>query len=243
MKTLKCIIVDDEPLAVELIEGYVLKTPFLELMYKCNSPYQALQYVNTNPVDIIFLDIQMPGITGIELSKVLQNGPKVIFTTAYSQYALEGFKVDAIDYLVKPFNYQEFLKAANKALAWFGATNKASEDTLTTDDDNNAIFVKSEYKLIKIEFSKIIYIEGLKDYVKIHLTDHPKPVLTLMTMKSLEVRLPNSQFMRVHRSYIVNLSKIGIIERSRIVFGSVYIPIADGYKDKFQQFMDKRFME
>jgi len=241
MRTLRCIIVDDEPLALDLLESYVKKTPFLELVERFVSPYQAMQYLTENQVDLVFMDIQMPGITGIELSKVIQNGPKVIFTTAYSQYALEGFKVDAIDYLVKPFNYQEFLKAANKALTWFSLVNKQSEDNSTSDD--NAIFVKSEYKLVKIEYDKIIYIEGLKDYVKIYLTDHPKPVLTLMTLKSLEERLPSTQFMRVHRSYIVNLSKINTIERSRIVFGSVYIPIADGYKEKFQEFLDKRFIE
>lgn len=239
MRTLKCIIVDDEPLALDLLESYVKKTPFLELVERFVSPYQAMQYLTENQVDLVFLDIQMPGITGIELSKVIQSGPKVIFTTAYSQYALEGFKVDAIDYLVKPFNYQEFLKAANKALTWFGLVNKQSEET----SDDNAIFVKSEYKLVKIEYDKIIYIEGLKDYVKIYLIDHPKPILTLMTLKSLEERLPSNQFMRVHRSYIVNLTKISTIERSRIVFGSVYIPIADGYKEKFQGFLDKRFLE
>ncbi|BDX38089.1 DNA-binding response regulator [Tenuifilaceae bacterium CYCD] len=239
MRTLKCIIVDDEPLALDLLESYVKKTPFLELVERFVSPYQAMQYLTENQVDLVFLDIQMPGITGIELSKVIQNGPKVVFTTAYSQYALEGFKVDAIDYLVKPFNYQEFLKAANKALTWFNLVNKQSEET----SDDNAIFVKSEYKLVKIEYDKIIYIEGLKDYVKIYMTDHSKPVLTLMTLKSLEERLPSTQFMRVHRSYIVNLTKINTIERSRIVFGSVYIPIADGYKEKFQGFLDKRFME
>ncbi|MGE0076812.1 MAG: LytR/AlgR family response regulator transcription factor [Bacteroidales bacterium] len=241
MRTIRCIVVDDEPLALDLLESYVLKTPFLELAEKFASPYQAMQYLNSNPIDLIFLDIQMPGITGIELSKVLQNGPKIIFTTAYSQYALEGFKVDALDYLVKPFNYTEFLKAANKALTWFSLVDK-QVNVKSDDDEDNAIFVKSEYKLLKIEFDKIIYIEGLKDYVKIYLTDLPKPILTLMTLKSLEERLPSSQFMRVHRSYIVCLSKITTIERSRIVFGSTYIPIADGYKDKFQEFLDKKYL-
>lgn len=242
MTNIKCIIIDDEPLALDLLESYVLKTPFLELMSKFTSPFEAMQYITANKVDLIFLDIQMPGITGIEFSRILQNGPKVIFTTAYSQYALEGFKVDALDYLVKPFNYQEFLKAANKALTWFGMLNKQPEER-KVDADDNAIFVKSEYKLLKIEYEKIIYIEGLKDYVKIYLTDHPRPVLTLMTLKSLEEKLTPHNFMRVHRSYIVNLSKISIIERNRIVFGSTYIPIADGYKEKFQTFLDKRFME
>ncbi|MGD9977454.1 MAG: LytR/AlgR family response regulator transcription factor [Bacteroidales bacterium] len=242
MKSIKCIIVDDEPLALDLLESYVLKTPFLELLEKFTSPFQAIQFLNTNPVGLIFLDIQMPGVTGLELSKVIQNGPKIIFTTAYSQYALEGFKVDALDYLVKPFSYQEFLKAANKAFTWFNMANRLPEEKATTPSDDNSIFVKSEYKLLKIEYEKIIYIEGLKDYVKIYLTDHPKPVLSLMTLKSLEERLPSAQFMRIHRSYIVNLDKIQTIERGRIVFGTAYIPVADGYKGKFQEFLNKKFI-
>jgi len=240
MRTLHCIIVDDEPLALDLIEGYVKKTPFLELMGRFNSPYQALQLLNTTSIDVVFIDIQMPGLNGIEFSKVIQNGPKIIFTTAYSQYALEGFKVDALDYLVKPFNYQEFLKAANKALTWFGLVEKQSDDKQETTE--TSIFVKSDYKLQKVDFDKILYIEGLKDYVKIYLTDQPKPILSLMTLKSLEEKLPATQFMRVHRSYIVSLNKITTIERSRIVFGSTYIPIAEGYKNKFQEFLDKRFL-
>lgn len=240
MRTLRCIIIDDEPLALDLIEGYVRKTPFLELLDRFNSPYPAMQFLNSTTVDLVFVDIQMPGLTGIEFSKVIQNGPKIIFTTAYSQYALEGFRVDALDYLVKPFNYQEFLKAANKALTWYGLVEKQVDERQSTTD--NSIFVKSEYKLLKIDFDKILYIEGLKDYVKIYLTDHPKPILSLMTLKSLEEKLPSDQFMRVHRSYIVSLNKITTIERSRIVFGSTYIPIADGYKEKFQEFLDKRFL-
>jgi len=238
MRNIRCIIVDDEPLALDLIEGYIKKTPFLDLLARCNSPYQALQILQSMDIDLIFLDIQMPGISGIEFSKVIQNGPKIIFTTAYSQYALDGFKVDALDYLVKPFNYQEFLKAANKAFTWFSLLEKPSDAKEAPSE--SSIFVKSEYKLIKVEFDKIEYVEGLKDYVKIYLADQPKPILSLMTLKSLEEKLPSSQFMRVHRSFIVNLNRITTIERSRIVFGSVWIPIADGYKEKFQEFLDKR---
>lgn len=242
MRKIRCIIVDDEPLALDLIEDYVLKTPFLELVKKFNSPFQAMETIQSEKVDIIFLDIQMPGLTGIDFSKLIQHGPKVIFTTAYSQYALEGFKVDAIDYLVKPFSYQEFLKAANKALTWFNLVEQGGVKSTTEEPENKSIFVKSEYKLIKIELCNILYIEGLKDYVKIYLKDQNKPILSLMSLKTLEEKLPSDLFMRVHRSFIVNLEQIVKIERNRIVFGSVYIPIADSYKDQFQEFLNKKFL-
>lgn len=242
MRKIRCLIVDDEPLALDLIQDYVLKTPFLELVNRFSSPFQAIDAIQDQRIDLIYLDIQMPGLTGIDFSKLLQNGPKVIFTTAYSQYALEGFKVDALDYLVKPFSYQEFLKASNKALTWFSLleqnTGKPAEES-----DKKSIFVKSEYKLLKIELDTILYIEGLKDYVKIYIQNQNKPILSLMSLKTLEERLPASHFMRVHRSFIVNLNQISRIERNRIVFGTVFIPVADGYKEKFQAFLDNKFLE
>ncbi len=239
MRKIRCLIVDDEPLALGLIEDYVLKTPFLELVNKFNSPFQAIEALQSEKIDLIFLDIQMPGLSGIDFSKLLQNSPKVIFTTAYSQYALEGFKVDALDYLVKPINYQEFLKASNKALTWFNLTEQNIDPKIETHS-NTSIFVKSEYKLLKVEFDNILYIEGLKDYVKIYLKDQVKPILSLMSLKTLEEKLSPEQFMRVHRSFIVNLKQISRIERNRIVFGSVYIPIADSYKEPFQEFLNKK---
>ncbi len=241
MRKIRCLIVDDEPLALELIEDYVLKTPFLELVNKFNSPFQAIDALQSEKIDLIFLDIQMPGLSGIDFSKLLHNGPKVIFTTAYSQYALEGFKVDALDYLVKPINYQEFLKASNKALSWFSLTEQTF-DNKSVEPSNTSIFVKSEYKLLKVELSNILYIEGLKDYVKIYTKDQSKPILSLMSLKNLEEKLSPEQFMRVHRSFIVNLHQINKIERNRIVFGSVYIPIADSYKDQFQEFLNTKFL-
>jgi DNA-binding LytR/AlgR family response regulator len=241
MRKIRCLIVDDEPLALDLIEDYVLKTPFLELVNKFSSPFQAIDALQNEKVDLIFLDIQMPGLSGIDFSKLLQNGPKIIFTTAYSQYALEGFKVDALDYLVKPINYQEFLKASNKALTWFSLIEQNS-DSKSVEPSITSIFVKSEYKLLKVELSDILYIEGLKDYVKIYLKEQSKPILSLMSLKTLEEKLSPEQFMRVHRSFIVNLSQISRIERNRIVFGSVYIPIADSYKEPFQEFLNKKFL-
>ncbi len=243
MRKIRCLIVDDEPLALDLIENYVLKTPFLELVNKFNSPFQAIDTLQNEKVDLIFLDIQMPSLSGIDFSKLLQNGPKVIFTTAYGHYALEGFKVDALDYLIKPISYQEFLKASNKALTWFSLTEQNTSNPQKVEEPSNtSIFVKSEYKLIKVELHDILYIEGLKDYVKIYLKDQVKPILSLMSLKMLEEKLPPAQFMRIHRSFIVNLPQIVKIERNRIVFGSVYIPIADSYKESFQEFLNKKFL-
>jgi len=233
---IRCLLVDDEPLALDLLEGYVAKTPSLELAGRCSSPFKAMEMLEKTAVDLIFLDIQMPGLSGLEFSRSLKDGPRVIFTTAFEQYAFEGFKVDAIDYLLKPISYPEFLGAVNKAKRWFEHFEKAAGNEART-----SIFVKSDYKLIQIEFNNILYIEGLKDYVKFCLENSEKHVLSLMSMKSLEDNLPDSKFMRVHRSFIVNLDKIKTIERNRIVFGKEYIPISENYKEKFQKFVNERF--
>lgn len=237
MTTINCLIVDDEPLALSLIEGYVRKTPFLKLVGKCTNAFEALEKIGAEKIDLLFLDIQMPGLTGMELSRSLTNGPKVIFTTAFEEYALEGFKVDAIDYLLKPFNYEEFLKSANKAREWLSATS-GNKDT-----DQDALFVKSEYKLVKIDLQRVLYIEGLKDYAKIYLQDQTRPVMTLMSLKSLEEQLPAHQFMRIHRSFIVRLDKIDLIERNKVVIGQTGITIADAYKEAFQGYLAKKSMK
>jgi DNA-binding LytR/AlgR family response regulator len=234
--TIRCLLVDDEPLALDLLEGYVAKTPSLELAGRCSSAFQAMEIFDKTEVDLIFLDIQMPGLSGLEFSRSLKDGPKVIFTTAFEQYALEGFKVDALDYLLKPISYPEFLNTINKAKRWFEHFEKSN-----VTETRNSIFVKADYKLVQIDFNNILYIEGLKDYVKFCLEDNEKPVLSLMSMKSLEENLPDSKFMRVHRSFIVNLDKIKTIERNRIVFGKEYIPISENYKEKFQKFINERF--
>jgi two-component system, LytTR family, response regulator len=233
---IRCLLVDDEPLALDLLEGYVIKTPSLSLAGRCSSAFQALELLEKTDVDLMFLDIQMPGLTGLEFTRSLPSGPKVIFTTAFEQYALEGYRVDALDYLLKPISYPEFLNSVNKAKRWFDHTEKA-----VTVETRNSIFVKSDYKLVQIEFNSILYIEGLKDYVKIHLEGNDKPILSLMSMKSFEENLPEARFMRVHRSFIVNLDKINTIERNRIVFGKEYIPISENYKDNFQRFVNERF--
>ena len=231
---MKCIVVDDEPLALDLLESYVRKTPFLELAGKYSSAVQAMKELANQQVDLIFLDIQMPDLNGLEFSRMLPPETCIIFTTAFDQYAIDGYKVNAIDYLLKPISYPDFLQAANKALHQHELMHR------TPQDEIDSIFVKSEYKLVQIELRKILYVEGLKDYIKIYEEDNPKPVLSLMSMKAMEDLLPPSQFMRVHRSYIVRKDKIRVIDRGRIVFGKTYIPISDSYKQAFQEYLDKR---
>ena len=232
---LNCLIVDDEPLALDLMENYVKRTPFLSLVGRCGSALEVLPVVKEQKVDVIFLDIQMPELNGLELSRMLGERTKVIFTTAFEQYALEGFRVDALDYLLKPISYPEFLKAANKALQWCEMSGRQESGA----KEQESIFVKADYKLVRIDLAKILYIEGLKDYVKIYLEGEAQPVVSLMSLKSLEELLPSSNFIRVHRSFIVRLDKVKVIERNRIVFGKEYIPISDSYKDKFQEFLNK----
>lgn len=230
---LNCAIVDDEPLALGLLESYVDKTPFLELTGKYSSAVQAMKELPGKHVDLLFLDIQMPELNGLEFSRMVDSSTRIVFTTAFGQYAIDGYKVNALDYLLKPISYVDFLQAANKALQWFELLQQPKEEI-------QSIFVKSDYKLVQIELNKILYIEGLKDYIKIYEEDSPKPILSLMSMKAMEDLLPSSRFMRVHRSYIVQKNKIRIIDRGRIVFGKNYIPVSDSYKQSFQDFLDQR---
>lgn len=235
----RVVAIDDEPLALQLVKGYVEKTPSLELAGAFDNPIDAVAFIKSADVDLVLLDIQMPDLTGTELARVIAGGPKVIFTTAYDKYALEGFRLDAVDYLLKPFSYAEFLKAVNKAETLI-ASERSHLPSLEVSND--FLFVKSESRLRRINFSEIHYIEGLKDYVKIWLKDEKKPVLSLSTLKALESRLPEDRFMRVHRSFIVNLETVRIIERGRIVFGELRIPVTDQYKDNFQKFLDRNFI-
>lgn len=240
MKMIRTIAIDDEPLALTLVSGYITKTPFLELVETFDNPLDAMAYLDNNPVDLIFLDIQMPDLTGTEFTRILENRPKIIFTTAYEKYALEGFKLEVLDYLLKPFSYEEFLKSAKRAEKLIRL--EKAEPKEVVDANNEFLFLKSEYKIRRINFNEIRYIEGLKDYVKVYLQNESKPILSLNSLKALESKLPESRFMRVHRSYIVNLQKIEVIERSRIIFDTIYIPISDQYKEQFQHYLDKNFL-
>ena len=239
--TIKCAIVDDEPLAVELLASYVEKIPFLELCGKYNNATDALHGIGEQPVDLLFLDIQMPELNGLELSKMIPESTRIVFTTAFNKYAVDGFRVNALDYLLKPISYADFLDACNKALQWFQLTQQSEQPSAPrTEEEPTSIFVKSEYKLLQINLDDIRYIEGLKDYVKIYTEQSPHPILALMNMQAIEQMLPASRFIRVHRSFIVQKSKIREIERNRIVFGDVYIPIGDSYKQAFQDFINPK---
>ena len=238
MKKITCLIADDEPMALSLIESYVLKTPFLELKAKCNSAIKAMEFLETDSdIDLFFLDIQMPDLTGLEFSRLLPAKSKVVFTTAFDQYAIEGYKVNALDYLLKPFDYNEFLNAAQKARNHFEINCVQNAKNQQNKKNSDFIFVKSEYRQIKINFSEILYIEGLKDYVKIYTSSHPRPILTLMSLKKLEEELPSEQFMRVHRSYIISLEKIEAIERNHVVIKDGFITIAPNYKDILMEYI------
>ncbi len=240
-RKITCLIADDEPMALDLIEGYVSKTPFLDLKGRCVNGFEVLDLIAKEDIDLLFLDIQMPGLNGLELSKTLRKKSRVIFTTAFDKYALAGFKVEALDYLLKPFDYNEFLTAANRALEWFAMQHQNNnQQPIATND---YIFVKADYKQIRIDFDDILYFEGLKDYVKIWLKSKPRPILTLMSLKSLEENLPADRFMRIHRSYIVSLNEIKSIERNSVMINNQYIVIADKYKDDFYNFVQKKSVQ
>ena len=237
-----CLIVDDEPLAIRLLNRYVAQTPFLQCEARCSSAIEAMEILHTTKIDLIFMDIQMPELNGIEFSKTLSKDIKIIFTTAFDDYALEGFKVNALDYLLKPFNYEEFLNAANKAKEWYELVQLKKGST--SEESTNFIFVKSEYKQVKIDLNDVLYIEGLKDYVKIWLKNLPKPILTIMSLKSLESQLPPAKFMRVHRSYIIAFDKIKVVERGQVLMhNDVHVKIADQYKEKFQNFVSGKMFD
>lgn len=242
--TLNCIAVDDEPLALGLVCAFIEQTPFLKLTGRFFSAVEALKMLHTETIDLIFLDIQMPDLNGIELARVLeartgQRKPRIVFTTAYNQFAIEGFKVDALDYLLKPFNYEEFLRSANKALVYAGLLLKADENTEIAETAESAdyMFLKVEYQLIRIDFNDILYIEGLKDYAKIWLIGAEKSTLSLITLKTLEEKLPARRFMRIHRSFIVALDKINSVTRGAVQIGGINIAVGDQYKEAFSQFL------
>ena len=232
MRKLRCCVIDDEPLALELIKSYVEKTPFLEFVDAFSSASLAVKTIIESNIDLLFLDIQMAELNGIEFARVVPARCRIVFITAFPQYAVEGFRANALDYLLKPVSYTEFLEAANKAMMWC----KLVENSENVGNEQKHIIVKSEYKLLQIPIDDITYIEGLKDYMRIFL-DNGTSVMSLMSLRTMELGLPSSRFMRVHRSFIVQTSKIKVIERNRIVFGKQYIPISDTYKSEFMDYV------
>lgn len=237
---IRCIAIDDENLALDLIEDDILKVPFLQLVKKCRNGIEALDVLQTEKIDLLFLDIQMPDISGIQFLKSLRHKPLVIFTTAYEKYALEGFELDVIDYLLKPYSFERFLKAVNKAQEYLTILEKTQAHPAAEENNYSSqfIFVKSDYKLVKIEIAEIQYIESLKDYIKIVVGG--KPVMTLSSMKAIEEKLVAPDFIRVHRSFMVNIRKIHYIHRNFVMVGDKEIPIGDNYKDSFLQVINQK---
>jgi DNA-binding LytR/AlgR family response regulator len=230
---LNCIAVDDETLALDLIEDNIQKVPFLNLVKRCKNPFEAIEILQKEDIDLIFLDIQMPGITGVQFLQSLTNSPMVIFVTAYQQYALEGFNLNVIDYLLKPIDFERFLKAVNKASELHNLKQKSIVNESFTESKTNTIFVNADYSLVKIKTDEITFVEGLKDYVKIHLNSSNKPIVTRMTMKSVEEKLPSTEFFRVHKSFIVSLDKIESIRNLKIKIGNAQIPVSESYSEDF----------
>lgn len=236
---IKCVAVDDEPLALKQIANYIERTSSLELVGTANSAVQTYEILEKYEVDLLFIDINMPLLNGLDFVKSLAQKPGIIFTTAYSEYAVEGFKVDAIDYLLKPIGYDSFMAAVAKARQRLKLHD--TEDSL--EQKLGHLFIKSEYKIIRLNIDDIKYIEGQREYVRIYPLNQ-KPIMTLLSFKKLLEKLPEDKFMRVHRSYIVNLSKITIIERNRIIFDEdVRIPISEQYKEAFQKYLDENFLK
>lgn len=247
MKKLNCIAVDDEPFALDMVCAYIEQTPFLQLIGRFSGAIEALKALHEQDIHLIFLDIQMPELTGIELARILDRGrnmkgPRVIFTTAYDQFALEGYRVDALDYLLKPFDYEEFLRAVQKAYAY--ATSEKSQEPVQPAQpvktaEQDSIFLKVEYQLIKVKLGDIRYIQGLKDYVKVYLLSSTKPLLSLISMKALEEKLPAERFMRIHRSYIISLEQIHAVSKNSVEIGNESIPVSNQYKDDFNRLIER----
>ncbi len=254
--TLTCIIVEDEPLARNLLTQYVLKTPSLTLLQAFSNPLEAMNFLRKNPTDILFLDIQMPEITGITLLKILQKKPIVILTTAYSDYAIEGYELDVTDYLLKPITFERFLKAVEKATQRLGETKNNNELTISkpnytegvqSEEGREAIsqnppiqpfiFVKDGTKLVKVRLNDILYVEGLKDYVTIHTKQ--KKIVTLQRIKVLETQLPENQFIRIHNSYLIALEAIDVVHKEKVQIGTTFLPISDTYRKAFKEFIER----
>jgi DNA-binding LytR/AlgR family response regulator len=228
---MNCIIVDDEPLALELLADNISKVPFLNLVDTCRNPFEAIAVLNEKQVDLIFLDIQMPGLSGIQFLQSIRPDSMVIFITAYDRYALEGFNLDVVDYLLKPVSFDRFLKAAAKANELYSLKHKIID--LIPD----YLFINSEYNLIKINLSDILYIEGLKDYVKIFTTQQERPILTRINMKAVEEKLPVQRFIRVHKSFIISTARINSIRKNRIRIGDVEIPLSENFKEELMRYI------
>ena len=238
---IRCLAVDDEPLALQQLVTYIEKVPFLELAGKCSNAVEAHAILQKEPIDALFCDINMPDLNGMDFIKSLAAPPLVVFTTAYAEYAVEGFRVNAVDYLLKPFGLDEFRRAANRLQERLaGEAQQQTASAVHADDDS--LYVKTDYRVVRIQVSKIRYVEAMSEYLRIYVEGEAKPVITLLSMKKLEEWLPDT-FMRIHRSYIVNLQKVQEVNKNRIILDAdTYLPVGDMYRDAFQQYLDKRFL-
>ena len=233
---IRCLAIDDEPLALQQIAAYINKVPFLELAGHCQSALEARQFLTEDRVDAIFCDINMPDLNGMDFVKSLTAPPLVVFTTAYSEYAIEGFKVNAVDYLLKPFGMQDFMRAANRL------QERLSVPAAPTVETDDTLFLKTDYRIIKVNIPAIRYVEAMSEYLKVWIEGEAKPIITLLSMKKMEERLP-ANFMRIHRSYIINLDMIQEVNKNRVIMDAdTYLPIGDLYKEAFQTYLDKKFL-
>lgn len=233
---LRCLAVDDEPLALELLEDNIRQVPYLELAGSCNSALEALKFLQQQPVDLIFLDIQMPGLTGLQFIQSLTNRPMIILVTAYEHFALEGYNLDVVDYLVKPVALDRFIKACNKANEWYNLRNQKTDPAPASP---GYFFVNVDYSLQKIAFADILWIEGLKDYIKIFLKNNPRPVVTRLSLKTVEEQLPAAGFLRIHKSFIVSVDAITTIRKNSLFVGETEFPVGENYRDSLNALINK----
>ena len=244
---IKVLAIDDEPLALQQLATYIKKIPFLELVGECQSAADAKKLMEQDVIDAIFIDINMPDLNGLDFVRSLIAPPIVVFTTAYSEYAIDGYKVDAVDYLLKPFGLDDMQRAANKIKKQYElqrASTTAQPPTLVSDIDNDdALFLKTEHRVVRVNVADIRYIEGMSEYLKIHFANGQKPLIVLLSMKKMEERLPAHTFMRIHRSYIINLKMIQEVNKNRVIMDAdTYLPIGDLYRDTFTQYIDRKFL-
>lgn len=241
MRDLRCIVVDDEPLAVRMIEGFVAKTPGVELVASFTDPVMALTAIRERKPDLVFLDIQMPDLSGLDLSKMIPDGVRVIFTTAFKQYALDSYEVFALDFLLKPVRYQKFIEAVDKGKAWFAMKEAVEAAPSQEQADNGSIFLKTDKVLQKISLGDILYVEGMKDYALFHLASFERPLMAHITMKAVEDMLPSTRFMRVHRSYVVALDRIDSVQPGMdIMIGRTLIHVSEAYRDSFAEYLKSK---
>ncbi len=240
---MKCIILDDKPLSQNTLADYIDHVPYLELVAKCTNAFEAFEILQNQRIDLIFLEVILPNVSGIDFIKSLENKPMFIFTTTYSEYAIEGYNLSALDYLIKPITFDRFLKSVNKAYEFYSFKNykyNSGKPEKETANSSEFILVKADYKTIKININDILYVEGLKDYIKIYTTTSSKPVITLNSLKNMQQNLPSDKFSRIHKSYIISLDHIKVINKAQVVIGDTYIPIGESYKNFFLNEMENR---